>query len=195
MKHAKPKMLYGKRYQRIDTKNLGEGGMGQTMLAKDLETNKIVVLKRAKGNQKWAIKEAQTLRKLDHPNIIKYLNSFQEGDEYIIVQEFADAMDLNKYMKEKHPNGLPEEEILKIFPQIMFGLQYCHSPAVRVLHRDIKAANIFLFRNGVVKLGDFGVSKELSLKNLTESFVGTPQFMSPELVNKRKYSFPTDKCC
>ena len=42
-------MLYGKRYQRIDTKNLGEGGMGQTMLAKDLETNKIVVLKRAKG--------------------------------------------------------------------------------------------------------------------------------------------------
>ena len=165
-------------YKQLDY--IGEGGMGKAMLAQDSVTGEVVVLKKivcnTSADKKWAIEEARILRKLNCVNIIKYKNSFEHKSDYIIVQEYADAQDLQKFILEYPGERLSEDDILRIFSQIMLGIQYCHSPGVRVLHRDIKAQNIFLFRNGLVKLGDFGVSKQLGESVLAHTFVSLIHF-------------------
>ena len=85
-----------------------------------------------------AKKEAEILKKLHHPNIIQYLNSFvgSTKKDFRIVLEYADAKDLKHYIERNSP--VKEAKILEIFAQIMLGIQYIHSPSIHILHRDIK---------------------------------------------------------
>lgn len=175
---------------------LGEGGYGQADLMLDRVTGKYVVVKTVKCQKeselRGAKKEAEILKKLHHPNIIQYLNSFvgSTKKDFRIVLEYADAKDLKHYIERNSP--VKEAKILEIFAQIMLGIQYIHSPSIHILHRDIKAANVFLFKNGLVKIGDFGVSREISVADPALTFVGTPYFMSPELLRGLPYGFPSD---
>ncbi len=85
---------------------------------------------------------------------------------------------------------LNEGRILDISIQICLGLKHIHSKSV--LHRDIKPENIFI-RNTVIKIGDFGISKQLSLKRLrTNTIIGTYQYQAPEQLKKGDYSLPVD---
>ena len=175
---------------------LGEGGYGQADLMLDRVTGKYVVVKTVKCQReselRAAKKEAEILKKLHHPNIIQYLNSFvgSTKKDFRIVLEYADAKDLKYYIERNSP--VKEAKILEIFGQIMLGIQYIHSPSIHILHRDIKAANVFLFKNGLVKIGDFGVSREISVADPAMTFVGTPYFMSPEMLRGLPYGFPSD---
>ncbi|KAL0213055.1 hypothetical protein RCL1_006681 [Eukaryota sp. TZLM3-RCL] len=99
--------------------------------------------------------------------------------------------DLYKYLKSRRSNYLPEEQILDWFIQLCLALQYCHSK--HILHRDIKTQNVFLTDNNVAKLGDFGIAKVLSSTiDVAKSVVGSPLYMSPEILDHRPYNAKSD---
>lgn len=103
--------------------------------------------------------------------------------------DFADGGDLSSKIKEqtlKSAAGGPqkllsEDVILNWFTQICLALKHCHDR--KILHRDLKAQNIFLTKNGIIKLGDFGIAKVLSSTvEKAVTIVGTPYYLSPEII-------------
>ena len=85
----------------------------------------------------------------------------------------------------------PEDLILNWFLQIVFALKHIHTH--KILHRDLKTSNLFLCSNGVVKIGDFGISRILhGTLESAETIVGTPYYMSPEVCQNKPYSYKSD---
>ena len=78
-----------------------------------------------------------------------------------------------------------------MFTQIALSIKHCHDK--KILHRDLKSQNIFCTKKGIVKLGDFGIARVLSnTKSKAKSVVGTPYYLSPEIINADEYSFKSD---
>lgn len=92
--------------------------------------------------------------------------------------EYADGGDLNKMIREAKGNHFSESQILNWFTQICLAIKHIHDR--KIIHRDLKCQNIFMTKEGYIKLGDFGIAKHLS-KTLEKikTVVGTPYYMSP----------------
>lgn len=94
-------------------------------------------------------------------------------------------------IKQQRGKNFSEHQILDWFTQTCLAIKHIHDR--KILHRDLKSQNIFLTQNGLVKLGDFGIAK--CLKNTVEkakTVVGTPYYLSPEIVQNKPYSFKSD---
>ena len=132
----------------------------------------------------------------DHPNIISYLDSFLDENYLIIILEWAGAGDLKRQIsKAKQKSARFDEGLVwKIFNQIASAMNHMHKK--RTMHRDLKPANIFLTAKGVIKIGDLGLGRYLSEATM-EAFtkVGTPLYMSPEMLSGKKgggYTWKSD---
>jgi len=141
--------------------------------------------------------EVRILSSLSHPHIITYLCSFQAEGNLNIVMEFASRGNVEEAIKQRQATCIPFAEltVLSWLRQLGSALQHMHLK--QILHRDLKAANVFLTENGSadgsVKLGDFGISKTLStFTNLAQTACGTPFYFSPELINSQPYHEPSD---
>ena len=136
--------------------------------------------------------EINILSKLNHPNLVQYISSCSDDEGIYIVMEFCIYGDLYSllHMVKKKRVYVNEEIIWDIAYQCLLGLEYLHSQ--HIIHRDIKLLNIFMSKNKSVKIGDMGMSKILSNKEMKLSRVGTPLYLAPELVRKEKYDFKAD---
>ncbi|CAF4841492.1 unnamed protein product [Rotaria sp. Silwood1] len=148
-----------------------------------------------------AEREATLLSTLKHPNIVAYIESFRSNDGFLnIVMAYCEGGDLYTKLKEKKAKKefLTEDQIIEWFIQICMALQYIHDK--NILHRDLKTQNVFLTKNGVVKVGDLGIARVLNSGNeFATTMVGTPYYMSPEIFSHKPYGQKSDiwalGCC
>lgn len=137
-----------------------------------------------KYKQKFA-KEAINLSKLNHPNIIKVLESFNANNTVYYVMDYIDGDNLNKYINQHQ--ALNEQEAIAFIKKIACAVSYMHSN--KMLHLDIKPSNIMLRKNGEPILIDFGLSKQFDENGNPESSTsiggGTPGYASIEQFNYR----------
>ena len=189
---------------------LGEGAFGKVLKVSSLINQKIYAMKildlkgkendqkTKEDNEKYFLSEIELLKKLDHPNIVKYYKSFREDDKLYIIMEYFDNGDLDDYIKVlKKEKKQKKEEIWNIFYQCISGLNYLHSSGV--VHRDIKPPNIFMTKNKIIKIGDFGVSAIIKekkgmqkIRELKNTVIGTKQYMAPEIQQQKKYNEKVD---
>ena len=126
---------------------------------------------------------AQVLAKLDHPNITKFADAFEMNQILYIVMEYADGGDLWARIQLQGPNLMSEELCMHYFVQLCLALHHMHSQ--KILHRDLKAANVFLTSTNMVKLGDFGISTILKhTMSMAHTKCGTPYYFSPEVLKR-----------
>lgn len=99
--------------------------------------------------------------------------------------------DLTKHINSAKGSYIPESQIIDWFTQICLAMKHVHDR--KILHRDLKCQNIFLTKNGIIKLGDFGIARVLnSTKENARTMVGTPYYLSPEIIDNKPYSFKSD---
>ena len=178
-------------------KVIGEGAFGRAVLCTDKETGNQVVIKEialadmSQQERDCAWKESRVLAMLSHPCIIKSYGSFVENHVLHIVMEFAEGGDLTEQIQNAKKKHFKEKQILTWFVEICLALKYIHER--KVLHRDIKCQNVFLTKDGRAKLGDFGIAKVLDhTTQLSQTVVGTPYYLSPELCQGKPYNSKSD---
>ena len=182
---------------------LGAGAFGRALLCRDKSTREFVVIKEIrcvdKNARDEARREAELLRKHSHPNVCRLIASFASDEQkrFYLVLEHCDGGDLSqaisKRRSERRP--YPEHEAASIFVMITLALRHVH--ARRIVHRDVKAANVFLTKKGVAKLGDFGVSRQLDVSGggatqLASTRIGTPYYLAPEIFEGKPYGRSAD---
>src|SRR5271166_4450658 len=166
---------------------LGVGGMGAVYKARQRGLDRLVALKilppQVAADPAFAerfAREARTLARLNHPNIVDVYDLGQTGQLYYFLMEFVDGVTLRQMLQAHRPTP---QETLAIVPQICDALEYAHGEGI--VHRDIKPENILLDRKGRVKIADFGVSKLLGpatqAVHLTQPnhVLGTMHYMAP----------------
>lgn len=106
--------------------------------------------------------EVSILKSLNHPNIIRYYDSFVRNGMFHILMEYASKGTLHDFIFNSRPHLLEPQIVMNFFCQILMGLDHIHSR--NVVHRDLKSENIFLtgLKGDVLKIGDFGISKVLA---------------------------------
>ncbi|XP_065531910.1 serine/threonine-protein kinase Nek5 [Lathamus discolor] len=179
-------------------KQIGEGSFGKIFLAKVKVDNEQCVIKEI-DLTKMPVKEKEAsqkevilLAKMKHTNIVTFYASLQEKNKLYIVMEYCDGGDLMTRINMQHGVLFGEDQILSWFVQISLGLKHIHDK--KILHRDVKAQNVFLSNNGkVAKLGDFGIARQLnSTTEFAHTCVGTPYYLSPEICENQPYNNKTD---
>merc|ERR550514_2054251 len=117
------------------------------------------------SEQRRALNEVKVLKKFDHQNIVRFVAATAGANSLEILQELVDGGDLGQFIAGQ--DGKPVDDVIasSIFVQVCHALAYLHGE--RCLHRDLKPSNIFLTKSGMVKLGDFGVSKHLTDSTVT----------------------------
>ncbi|EEH51879.1 uncharacterized protein MICPUCDRAFT_23075, partial [Micromonas pusilla CCMP1545] len=178
---------------------IGRGSFGTCHLAWHRAERRMYVAKRIPVHQmaerEEALREAQLLSALRHPNIIAYKESFIEDADktLVIVTAYAEEGDLFTHIKRARESGrrFRRRQLLDWVTQIALALDHIH--ALRVMHRDLKTQNIFLGRGGVVKLGDFGISKVLErTDDFATTVTGTPYYLAPEVCTNQPYTLKSD---
>ncbi|KAF0744333.1 hypothetical protein Ae201684_000821 [Aphanomyces euteiches] len=185
-----------------EIRQLGSGLYGDIYLCNRRSDNEIVCVKHvdvthlSQEQRDGCWNEVRISEELHHPNIIAHHGAFLDespdcGAILGIVMEYCDGGDLAEWLY-RHHQSLDEATVLPIFVQIAMALHHIHRS--QVLHRDMKPKNIFLFENGRVVVGDFGISKCLdpSKGGLAQTLVGSPAYMCPEIFEGKLYGLKAD---
>ena len=179
-------------------KSLGEGGMGVVYRGLDTKTETPVAVKKLRSDtlqsNPHAIerfnREAQALRDLNHPNIVKVFAAFEQDGDHYIVMEYVEGSDLDQLLIRE--GQLPMTRVLGIGIELSDALTRAHY--LRIIHRDLKPANVLLDAAGMPKLSDFGVAYLETQARVTGIgiSVGTPAYMAPEILNGKPVDVRAD---
>lgn len=171
--------IIGGKWERV--RRLGFGSFGEVWLVRRHGTvsELFAVAKiphEARINDKL-VQEAEILRKLqDHPNAVGVIEVLEQGGKVVLIEEFVEGRTLQELMDE----GMEGAQKEQIFLQTLDLVAYAHDRAI--MHRDIKPENIVVTSQGVVKVLDFGAAKDVSLRSISSTVVGSRPFMAPEQI-------------
>ncbi|TWT88852.1 Serine/threonine-protein kinase StkP [Pseudobythopirellula maris] len=173
-------------------RGVGRGGFGEVYFAQS-DAGKEVALKLIRRNLDVELRGVRHCLNLKHPNLVSLydIRTDSSGDEWVVM-EYVSGESLEQLL-DRYPHGLPVEQAVAWMRSIARGVAYLHDSGI--VHRDLKPGNLFLDKSnlaedplpGVVKLGDYGLSKFISCSRRsgqTES-VGTVHYMAPEIANGR----------
>lgn len=154
--------IYPKNGKRVAVKILSPGLMTEPKLLKRFE------------------REIEILKRLNHPNIVKYYGGGSEENQRYYAMEFIDGGSLQQVLKDR--GRLSWDKALHVGRQVSSALEHAHNAGI--IHRDLKPANLFLSRKGRLKLGDFGIARDTEATALTAAgkTVGTYAYMAPEQI-------------
>ncbi|XP_057212047.1 inhibitor of nuclear factor kappa-B kinase subunit beta [Triplophysa rosa] len=184
---------------------LGTGGFGNVTLWQNKDTSDQIAIKQcrqelsAKNKGRWSL-EIQIMKRLNHMNVVaardvpEELQKLATNDLPLLAMEYCQGGDLRKYLNLlENCCGMRETAVLTLIQDISSALTYLHG--MRIIHRDLKPENIVLQQGEkrlVHKIIDLGYAKELDQSSLCTSFVGTLQYLAPELLEQQKYTGAVD---
>ena len=182
-------------------KELGKGGFGNVhkVLSKSDNQHYAIKVIPIKGETKEKIEsfrnEANILSKFECNNIIKYYDSNMDNNNCYILMELCDGENLRSFIDNNKSNNtlIEENKLKKIIIQICIGIKEIHNK--KIIHRDLKPENIFMNENMDIKIGDFGISKQLDLyktHTLTIKKAGSDYYIAPEIKYKGIYNEKSD---
>lgn len=193
-------------YEILET--LGSGSYGKVEKIRRKIDDKILVWKEINfGNMSekektQLVSEVNILRELRNPFIVRYHDRIVDkpNTKLYIIMECCKGGDLSQIIKKcrREMTNLDEGLIWRILAQCVLALKECHcrkenAESKPILHRDLKPANILLDDNKNIKMGDFGLAKELSSRSkMAQTNVGTPFYMAPEIMNEHDYDEKSD---
>ena len=180
---------------------IGQGAFGKVNLGLNILTGRIVAVKsfnkknsELTGDNMKKIKyETDLMKKLNHPNITKVLEMFEDEKFFLIIMEYINGGNLFSFVKKRRK--LSEKTAKFLFRQIILGIKYIHEQ--NIVHRDIKLENLLIDLNNNVKICDFGIGRRIESKNqLLFDQCGTLMYMAPEILLSTKEKgyegFPVD---
>jgi len=180
-------------------KQLGHGCFGYAYKVLNKNNKQIYVMKKIPKHQnngeilEEMKNEAKLLASVNNEHIVKYYESFYSRNSFNIVMEFCNGTDLKTYIekhKREHTN-IPKEEIYSFILDICEGLKEIHSK--NIIHKDIKPDNLFLTTNKKIKIGDFGISRQLhSSRDYARTCNGPINYMAPEEIRNPSYNTKVD---
>lgn len=189
--------------------DIGAGSFGRVAKIERKSDGKLLAWKEinygtmSEKEKQLIVSEVNILRELRHPNIVRYYDRVidKRSTQLYIITEYCEGGDLLGLIRtlKAERKQIEEDRIWDYFAQLILALRNCHrhkqgTVTKPILHRDIKPANIFLdASHKTVKLGDFGLARELgSSEGFANTNVGTPFYMSPELINEQRYNESSD---
>lgn len=169
-------------------KLIGQGGMSRVYLAMDKRLNKQWAVKeiekraKDKNNEiviQSAIAEANLIKQLDHPAIVRIVDIIDNGDVIYIIEDYIEGETLSKILGN---NGAqPQELVIEWAMQICEALEYLHTRKPPIIYRDMKPANVMLKPDGNIKVIDFGIAREYKDQSLADTVsLGTKGYAAPE---------------
>lgn len=177
--------LIGGRYS-IE-REVARGGMATVYLAIDTRLERKVALKiihphlaKDRSFREKFIREARIAAKLSHPNLVNVFDQGEEGELAFMVMELVEGITLRDALKDF--GAIDSGKALELFEAMLSGLAAAHRAGI--LHRDLKPENVLLANDGRIKLGDFGLARDIDNHTSTGSLVGTVAYLSPELVTR-----------
>jgi len=159
-------------------KKLGKGGCAKVKLC-NVDKKQLVVKKSSRFsiNSFFPACEVAVMKALVHPNIVRYHSASRWLSDTYIAMEYIDGCDLSQITSRKGEHDVPESVVATVMREVLMGLAYMHDQ--HYAHCDIKPENIFLSRDGEVKIGDFGLAKDVRVDDAVP-LRGTWGFMPPE---------------
>uniref|UniRef100_A0A8C5DW80 Serine/threonine-protein kinase PLK n=1 Tax=Gouania willdenowi TaxID=441366 RepID=A0A8C5DW80_GOUWI len=177
-------------------KVLGKGGFAKCYEMTDLSTSKVYAAKIipharvSKPHQREKIdREIELHRALHHKHIVHFYHHFEDKENIYILLEYCSRKSLAHILKAR--KVLTEPEVRYYLRQIVSGLKYLHEQ--EILHRDLKLGNFFVSESMELKVGDFGLAAKLEpAGNRRKTICGTPNYLSPEVLNKQGHGCESD---
>lgn len=169
-------------------KLIGQGGMSRVYLAMDKRLNKQWAIKeiekraKDKNNEiviQSAIAEANLIKQLDHPAIVRIVDIIDNGDVIYIIEDYIEGETLSSVLETQ--GAQPQELVIEWAMQICEALEYLHTRKPPIIYRDMKPANVMIKPDGNIKVIDFGIAREYKDQSLADTVsLGTKGYAAPE---------------
>ena len=176
--------------------DLGSGAYGKVYLVHDksrffaVKTAEIQEMNASKKMANLYINEKKIMFCVEHPFIVNIINTFKTSDYLFFLMEYVDGITFRKYLNLPKRTKRDKNEAKFYGASLACVLDYLQKK--KIIHRDVKPDNLMLQYNGYIKVIDFGIAKDITGKDYTNSFLGTAHYMAPEIILGKHYNTSVD---
>ncbi|CAD8163085.1 unnamed protein product [Paramecium pentaurelia] len=181
-------------FEIVNQGSLGRGSFGCVKLARDRSTGLLYAMKiieKSDVSIENLRREIRIQKRLQHPHVIQLFEFFEDEQYVYLILEYAENGSLFGYLRKR--KILPENEAFVYFFQTCLGIDYLHKK--QIIHRDLKPENLLLDKDGNIKICDFGWSAEMMITQTRNTFCGTIDYMTPEMLEYKPHDQTLDMWC